>query len=312
MEVDPMNRGNLKEPADPDADLRDAQERFERLVAEKEFVSFVGHPVCWVTSNWGGLYHYATLFRYGDPGHYPRPRISAKAHLRSPQDQAAAFELVRKLLRWIKKRGDVSLTNYARLCHRDEEDPVKWITWSQLVELTQKVITDLDAVADYGTSFSPADILGMLVFSVDYMWNHEQWPTHIPVQRLLGPTEEPLTHDRGLTVDRRSLIAGCLAANSTMMDERRLPGKLRASRVDLGPSEMLHLLGELVRAWEETGKLPDEVSIEPVPALPGVVETHVIKDRRFGSTNMPVDWDITHLWDLLRWQSWSYRPAVRT
>ena len=25
---------------------------------------------------------------------------------------------------------------------------------------------------------------------------------------------------------------------------------------------------------------------------------------------MPADWDHEPLWELLRWQSWSYRPAV--
>ena len=310
MEVDPMNPEKLKEPADPATDLRNAQESFERLISEREFISFTGHPVCWVRSNWGGLYQYPTLFRTGNPGHFPRSGISAPGHPRSPQDQAAALELVRGLLRWIKGRSNVNLTSYSQLCDRDEEEAVRWITWPQLIELTRKVTAQLDAVVDLGTSFSPADILGMLIFSVDFMWNRGEWPVHIPVQRVLGPTEEPLSRDSGITIDRRSLIAGCLAAHSIMMDERRLPGKLRSSRIDLGPSEMLHLLGQFVFDWEESGELPEQVTIDPVAPLPGVVETHVITDRRFGSVNMPVDWDMTHLWDLLKWQSWSYRPAV--
>ena len=310
LEVDPMNRGQRKAPADPDADLRQAQEAFEQRATGKDFVSYAGHPVCWVTSEWGGLYQYATLFRHGTAGPYPRPRICTPAQPRSPEDRAAALDFVRKLLRWIKTRKDVNLTNYAQLCERDEEDAVQWITWPQLVGLTRQVTQALDAVVDYGTSFSPADILGMLIFSVDYLWNHERWPAHVPVQRLLGPTEEPISHADGVKIDRRSLIAGCLAGNSIMMDERRLPGKLRASRVDVGPSEMLHLLGKFALTWEEKKALPEEVSIGAVPALPGVVDTHVIKDRRFGSSNMPAAWDMTHLWDLLKWQAWSYRPAV--
>jgi len=310
MEVDPLDRAKIKPSADPDEDLKQAQASFEARIAEKDFVSFVGHPVCWVTSEWGGLYNYATLFRHDVPGPYPRPRIATPAHPRSPEDQAAAFELVRKLLRWIKGRSDVNLTTYTALCERDEENPVQWITWPQLMTLTRKVTAELDAVVELGTSFSPADIVGMLVFSVDYLWNHEKWPEHIPVQRVLGPTEEPLSHDSQLSLDRRSLIAGCLAANAIMMDERRLPGKLRASRADLGPAELLHLLGKFVIGHEETGELPEQVTIDPVQPLPGVVETDVIKDRRFGSSNVPADWDMAHLWDLLKWQSWSYRPAV--
>ena len=61
---------------------------------------------------------------------------------------------------------------------------------------------------------------------------------------------------------------------------------------------------------EDTGKLPEEVTVSAVPSLPGVVDTPIITDRRFGSTNMPADWDHEPLWDLLRWQSWSSRPMV--
>jgi len=310
MELDPLHRDQIKPPSDPAADLKAAQESFERRIAEKDFVSVVGHPVCWVISEWGGLFGYATLFRHGTAGRYPRPRPHNPSHPRSAADTAAGMEFLRKLLRWVKTRDDINLTNYAQLCERDEEAPVLWIEWPQLVSLTRKMTAALDAVVDFGTSFSPADVLGMLVFSVEYMWNNGKWPEHIPVQRLLGPTEAPLSRPDGVALDRRSLIAGCLAASSLMMDERRLPGKLRASSVDVGPGELLHLLARFVLEFEETGQLPDRVSISAAPALPGVVETHVIKDRRFGSTNMPADWDMAPLWDLLKWQSWSYRPAV--
>ena len=310
MEVDPLNRETPKEPADVEADLHHAQGTLERVAAGKDFVSFIGHPVCWVVSNWGNLYQYATLFRYGTAGPYPRPRPHITALRRSDADRRAAFEFTQKLLRWVKARTDLNVTTYSQLCDRDEEDPVLWITWDQLMTLAGQVTTKLDAVVQYGTSFSPADILGMLVFAVDYMWNHGKWPHSIPVQRLLGPTEEPLSNPKGVRIDRRGLIAGCLAAYSIMMDDRRVPGKLRASRVDVGPSELLHLLAKFVLASQETDKLLDEVSINAVPALPGVADTEVITDRRFGSSNMPVAWDMTHLWDMLKWQSWSYRPAV--
>ena len=71
---DPMARQTCKATADAGSDLRAAQEVFEGRIAEREFVSFVGHPVCWAVSEWGGLYRYATLFRRGTAGPYPRPR----------------------------------------------------------------------------------------------------------------------------------------------------------------------------------------------------------------------------------------------
>ena len=310
MEYDPLKPDEEKPAAHPEADLRSAQEQFEARLATTDFVSFVGHPVCWVTREWGGLWEYPTLFRYGSAGAYPRPRISAPSQPRTPQDTQAALEHLRDVLQWLKSRDDVNLTNYTSLCERDEEIGQRWVTWEQLVSLTRRMVQTLDAIEDFGTSFSPADVTGMLIFAVQYCHAHNRWPTQIPVQRVLGPVEEPMDQPDGVTADRRSIFAGCKAAYSIMMDDRRLPGKLRASRLDVGPAELLHLAAGLLLRYEEIGELPETVTTGPLQQLPGVIDTPTITDRRFGSTNMPADFSEEPLWEMLRWQSWSYRPAV--
>ncbi len=307
---DPTKRDDLKPACDPDADLAEAQRNFDRLAESKDFISFVGHPTCWATANWGGLYEFATLFRRGVAGPYPRPANFSGSQPRSEADQAAAFELIRKMLRWIKTRSDVNLTSYTQLCRRDEEDLVQWVTWEQALTLARRVEDKLTYVTDYGTSFSPADILGLLIFACDYMWRQGKWPERLPVQRLLGPTETPLHSGEPVKLTREDIFAGALAAYSLMMDDRRVPGALRASRVDVGPSEFLHLLARFVLQSVETGKLPQEIEVPSPPVLPAAVDQPVIQDRRFGSTNRPAGLEMDRLWDLLRWQSWSYRPAV--
>lgn len=310
MEYDPLHPDEVKPAVDPDADLSQALADFESHAQSSDFVTFVGHPVCWVSREWGVLWEYATVFRYGSAERYPRPPVHCPARLRSAEDVAAAFEFTRRLLRAIKSRSDVNLTTYAQLCERYEERGQRWVSWEELVSLARRVTEKLDPIVDYGTSFSCADVAGMLIFAVQYMYEHNRWPEHIPLQRVLGPTEEPLSCPEGVTVDRRGVVAGCKAAYAIMMDDRRLPGKLRAGFVDVGPSELLHAAAGLVLAWEDTRKLPERVQVPPVPSLPGVVDTAVVTDRRFHSSNMPADWDLAPLWDLLRWQTWSYRPAV--
>ncbi len=308
MEYDPLRPNEQKPPADPDEDLRQCQEQFERIASERDFVSFVGHPVCWVIREWGSLWEYATLFRYGSAGPYPRPRIDASARLRTDEDSEAAYQHLRNLLRWIRTRNDVNLTTYEALCRREEERGQRWIDWGQLVSLARRIVENLDAIEDFDTSFSPADVCGMLVFAVQYCYRHNRWPEQIPVQRLLGPTERPLEANEPIVIDRRSAFAGSMAAYSIMMDDRRLPGRLRASRVDVGPAGLLHIAAALVLGWEDNGELPEQVRIEPVQTLPGVVDTPTITERRFGSSNMPAGLNEERLWDLLRWQAWSYRP----
>ena len=308
--VDPTRRDELKPPADPGADLAKAQADFDRLAETRDFISFVGHPTCWATADWGGLYQFAVLFRHGGPLPYPRPHGIAPSQPRSPQDREAALELVRKLLRWIRSRDDVNLTSYARLCERDEETPVQWVTLQQAVSLGRRMRDRLTYITDFGTSFSPADVLGLLTFACDYCWHHGRWPEMLPVQRLIGPTEPPLETAGATTLTRENIFAGALAAYAIMMDERRIPGVLRASRMDVGPGTWLHLLAEFVSSAVEDGEIPPEVTAEGAPALPEAVDEPVILDRRFGSTNHRPGLTHDRLWDLLRWQAWNYRPAV--
>jgi hypothetical protein len=307
--LDPLHRDRPKPTADPAADLAELQSQFRQLAQSRDFISFAGHPVCFVNADWN-LYDYAVLFRHGTACPYPRPLNLTPAQPRSPADRAAAMEFTRRLLRWIRTVDGVNLTSYSALCDRDTEDPVQWITWEQAVELAHAVQASFTYQRTGGTSFSCADILGLLCFALDYCWRQGTWPERLPVQRLLGPTEEPLRLNAPLRISREDVFAGALAAYAIMMDRRRVPGRLRASFTDVGPGELLQALARTVTAAAATGELPTEIDVSPVPPLPAVVNEPVITDRRFGSTNRPPGLDFTHLWDLLKWQSWSDRPAV--
>jgi hypothetical protein len=314
--VDPMALDQLKAPCDPQADLAGIQESFAQVAATRDFVSVLGHPVCWVTAQWA-LEEWATMFRHGVAGAYPRPANFRPTQLRSPEDTAAALETVRLLLRWAKTQPDLSLTSYTQLCARDEEDPRQWLTFDQVVDLARQVLGQHEQapgrftyLAAHGTSFSCADLMGLLVFATQYCWQHGTWPDRLPVQRLLGPTEEPLNVGATITIPREDLLAGSLAAYAIMMDQRRVPAKLRARFTDLGPAELLHALARLLVAASQTGKLPLDVEVPLVQPLPEVVNEPPLTERRFGSSHLPAGFDFSHLWDLLRWQSWSYRPAV--
>jgi hypothetical protein len=306
--VDPLNR-TVKPAADPEADLAFSQAAFERMAAERDFITFTGHPVCFVTDEWC-LYELAMVFRDGQPGAYPRPDNFTPVGLRSPEDQAAALEYTRKLLRWLKSRPDVNLTNYTALCERDEEDPILWITWAQAVELARQVLQRFNYLTAFGTSFSCADVMGVLTFALDYAWRHGCWPDRLPVQRLVGPTEQPLDSGGPLKLRREEILSGALAAYSIMMDRRRIPGRLRATFVDVGPGEWLHILAQFITRSVDEGVMPLEVEIPAVPMLPEAAAEPVITERQFGSSNRAPGLDYSHLWDLLRWQSWSYRPPV--
>lgn len=56
--------------------------------------------------------------------------------------------------------------------------------------------------------------------------------------------------------------------------------------------------------------MPLEVTVEAMNELPEAVNEPAIQDRRFGSSNRRPGLTYDRLWDLLKWQAWSYRPAA--
>jgi len=308
--VDPTRRGELKPPMDADAELASFQQQFEAMAQNQDFITVVGHPTCWVNADWGGLYEYAMLFRHGAPGPFSRPLTIRSAQTRSEQDAEAAFDFLRKQIRWLKSRDDVNLTSYSDLCDRDDELPAQWVTMEQTLSLAERMRGPLNHITDFGTSFSCADVLGLLTFACDYCWREGKWPEVLPVQRLLGPTEPPMAHNEPVTLTRENIFAGALAAYSIMMDERRIPGTLRASMHDVGPGTWLQALAEFVMKSVRDGDMPVSVTVQDAPQLPQCVDEPPIRDRRFGSSNRRPGLSIDPLWDIWSWQSWSYRPAV--
>jgi len=309
--VDPTRREQLKGPANVERDMWSMRVAYEALAERVDFISFVGHPTCWATAEWGGLYEYAVLFRKGGPVQYPRPSGIAHSQPRSAEDRQAALEFARETVRWVKAQPDANVTNYADLCALDEEPGPLWISLEQLITLAREMRACLNYTTALSTSFSPADILGLLTFACRYCWHHGAWPQRLPVQRLLGPTERPLELTAPVKLTRENLFAGALACHAMMTDQRRIPGVLRASRVDIGPGTWLRALCDFVSRSVEAGELPLEVVVEQAETLPTCIDEPVIKDRRFGSSNHRPGLSYEPLEDLLKWQAWSYRPAVR-
>jgi len=309
--VDPTRRDELKEPADVERDMWSMRVAYEALAERVDFICFAGHPTCFVTADWGGLYEYAVLFRDGGPVAYPRPSGIAHSQPRSAEDRAAALRFVRETVRWVKAQPDANITGYAALCALDEEPLVQWLSLPQMLEIAREAQAVLNYVTAFGMSFSPADIVGLLAFACQYCWHNGAWPERLPVQRLLGPTQAPLAQTGPVTMTREHLFAGALSCYATMMDHGRIPGVLRAGRVDVGPGTWLRALAQFVIQSRDTGELPLEVTVEEADTLPACVEEPAIGDRRFGSTNHRPGLSYEPLRELLRWQSWSYRPAMR-
>jgi hypothetical protein len=74
------------------------------------------------------------------------------------------------------------------------------------------------------------------------------------------------------------------------------------------------LLPAWPRDWDVSFKLhaPQGTTVEGVwrEGKWERLEITCITERGFGSSSAPAGMDLSHPWDLLKWQSWSYRPTV--
>lgn len=309
--TDPLDRSKRKPPLDPAADLRTFQERFESMAERLDFISVVGHPTCWAFAEWWGWYEWPRMFATGTPGPYPRGRRFAGAQPRTEADRGAALELTRRIVRWLKGRSDVRITTYTELCDEEAEPEPVWVTRAQLLDMARRVRRDMTYLNDYGTSFSPADVLYLLCHAIERLWETASWPEQQQVHRVLGPVDTVRGIESRVDLERSNLIPAAINAYHHMLDHGRLPHVVRARRHDLGPGDLLRVAADFVLAGAEGGPLPDSVAVEPGAQLPAAATEPVITMRRFGSSSLPAHFDDSRLWELLRLQSWSYRPAVR-
>jgi hypothetical protein len=309
-QADPTRPDQRPPVCNPAADLATLQQRFDEMAGHTDFITLVGHPQLWVIAEpqWHEL---SVVFRHGGPGRYPRPANFTPSQPRSPPDREAAFELTRRVLRWLKSRADVNLTTYSQLCEREEEPPCPWLTMDQALSLAQRLSQRLTYVADFGTTFAPADVWGLLTFACNYCWRQHRWPDRLPVQRLIGPTEAPLRTHGPVTLTRDEIFAGALAGYAVMMDERRVMGILRAIRQDVGPGTWIRVLTEFVSRSVEAASMPEQVTVTGGEELPEAAAEPVIRDRQFHSCSHRPGLSYAPLHDMLSWQSWSYRPARR-
>jgi hypothetical protein len=206
----------------------------------------------------------------------------------------------------------VNLTGYAALCERDEEREPLWIDFGEVRMLADRMLSELNYVVEARTTFSCADVYGMLTWTLNYCLEQGRWPERVPVQRLLGPVDEPLSCTESVTLTRENIFAGAAAAYATMMDKRRIPGMLRASMIDVGPGTWLRAMATFVRHVSFGDPMPLQVTVAPGPELPDCAEESVITHRRFASSNRRPGLSVEPLLALFRRQSWSYRPAVRS
>ncbi|MCC7492821.1 MAG: hypothetical protein IT204_10755 [Fimbriimonadaceae bacterium] len=304
---DPLQPQPPARAVDPARELRAFQEQFEAAAERAAVVVPLGHPTCWVTSEWWGWYEWdEPLHHRPAPYTYQRSRQWRRVPLRSAADSAAHFAWTAQAVAWLAQRSDVCLTTFGEYHARHAEPRLIWLDLTQVDQLAGQLVDGPRDTAVGGTTLSAADGLGVLAHLFSQIVRTQQVPQRVAVQRLLGPTE-PLAPAAPTVVSRGAWFALAGQLYDTLVEQRRVPGVLRAVQ-DLSPAAATMVWARAWQHYRQTGGWPTQLEVSPPSALPPAAELDFFRAPRASSTHAPAGYTSGPLAEQVRRQSWSYRP----
>ncbi len=281
------------------------QADFERRMEEKSgegFIYVFGHPCRWGSEHWHGQEQWAD-FRAG--------RISEPGQLQPPPEEYSASQVERLLnqtercIEWVMSREDLTPTTYAELNAACDEPSLPWMPLEQLNRALNEAGETFDWVETEQTTLSPADLLAAVVWALIRTSEDGAAPAVIPVRRPLGPLAEPFACRDQARCARAVVVQACKAVDAEIERTGAIPSAVRVGGGDLGPADVLRLSAAAL-ADRSAERLP----LRPGPALPEIVNAKCFQETRANSWSFPEGFEPTRLFDLARWQSWTFRPAV--
>lgn len=281
------------------------QADFDRRVEEKGgegFVYVFGHPCRWGSERWYGQEQWPD-FRAG--------RIAEPGQLQPPPEQYSAAHVERLLdqtercVEWVMSRDDLTPTTYAELNAACEEPSPQWLTGEQLAEGLSKVGETFDWVAVAQTTLSPADLLSAAAWALAHAGLDGSLPAVIPIRRPLGPLAEPFACREQAWIACDALVRACRAVDAEIERMGAIPPAVRVGGGDLGPADVLRLSASAL-ADASAQQLP----LRPGPALPDIANGKCFLETRANSWSFPEGFGPARMFELARWQSWTFRPAV--
>jgi hypothetical protein len=294
------------QPDSADEDLlARLQADFDRRMEEKGgegFIYVFGHPCRWGSERWYGQEQWAD-FRAG--------RITEPCQLQPPAEQYSDSQVERLLeqtercIEWVMSRDDLTPTTYADLNAACNEPSLQWLPLEELSGALSGVGETFDWAQAAGTALAPADLLAGVAWALARTTGDGSLPGLIPVRRPLGPVTEPFACDESGRVARSAVLQACRAIDAEIERTSAIPSSVRLGGSPLGPADILRLsaaaLADSAAEW---------LRLQPGPALPEIANAKCFQETRANSWSFPEGFESSRMFDLAKWQSWSFRPAV--
>jgi hypothetical protein len=233
-----------------------------------------------------------------------RPRSAwTPAPLRPRADVAALMADFDDFLGWVARETDARVITYRDLWQRSKTDS-RWLDPGAVLQLAEAVHGPLQPRLIGGQWLSPAEQLGVLLFSAAWQREHGALPAETPVRPLLGPTAPSLPAEPG-DVDATTLLEAAAAANQVAGQCGRVPASIAVGMHQLGPAMVLRALGQLA-----TGA-PERLQLDGREDLPELARRRDIAGLHFRNTwsIFAPEFEAPRLIQLAQLQTWSARPV---
>lgn len=311
----PLKPERQKPAVDPDVQLRNFQEAFDRQLEKgHDHVNILGHPTCWHFAEWWGWYDFILPFRQteekGGPGPFPHDRLWRKPVQRTQADIDAHFEWTRRAAEWLAGRDDVQVMKLSDYYEQHREPAGQWLSIEQVRDMARRLTESFDALKVGETTVSAADALVLLATLGEHVIHYNKLPRKLQIRRTIGPAEPVPEIDEPMTVPREEYLMAARGIYSYVMTHGRIPHEVKTHRINCGPAQALMALAQAFSGDE----LPDEVTVAPVSGLPEAANLPVFKNAKANSTNAPPFYEDRlgkRMNMLCKLQSWSYRPLVK-
>ena len=221
-----------------------------------------------------------------------------------PRDQIAALQSdFDDFLGWIANESGAKIINYRTLYERHRRNNL-WIDREQLKTLLA-AIDQTNVPRRVGDRWlSPAEQLGVLLWSAAWRAEHAALPTEVPVRPLLGP-DQPAGSSGGRIVSASGLIEGSREASYLAGQVGRIPAVTYVDGGLIGPGSLLWALAVALRGDLDQVKLP---TVSELPALASRKDFAELTFRGSWSI-LPPELEAPRVIQLAQLQTWSARPT---
>ncbi len=279
---------------------------FDRLVAKRDggVIVIYSHPCRLVTERfWDELF---------DRGATPPKKDWRPAPLRPSKTSEKMLADFDRFIGYVVEKRDIEVTTFRELYNTYRETEGMWLELPTVVALVKRIRDRLSYQVMEEVAFSPAEIFGLLAWSLASFSRKGKLPACAPLRRIIGPVCLPSSPTDSLRVMVGDFLSACCQVENYICKYRRLPGEMRIGEAEVGPGAFMDTMGRLLVSLDGCKEPSDRVSIEQKSDYPEIAGGKGFERLKYEGTwpVFPQDFRGEYLIQMAKLQSWSAKPAL--